>query len=55
MRRLVLGVFFFFYLFNTIQANLELFRQDAERTPELEQECKEKTLLIGKVRHEGVY
>ncbi|TIC13001.1 hypothetical protein E3Q15_02108 [Wallemia mellicola] len=36
------------------KANLELFRQDAERTPELEQECKEKTLLIGKVRHEAV-
>ncbi|TIB96704.1 GTP binding protein [Wallemia mellicola] len=36
------------------KANLELFRQDAERMPELEQECKEKTLLIGKVRHEAV-
>ncbi|TIA86957.1 hypothetical protein E3P99_03493 [Wallemia hederae] len=36
------------------KASLELFRQDAERAPELEQECKEKTLLIGKVRHEAV-
>ena len=53
MQRFVLRAFY--YLFNTTQANLELFRQDAERTPELEQECKEKTLLIGKVRHEGVY
>ncbi|EIM21920.1 hypothetical protein WALSEDRAFT_13297, partial [Wallemia mellicola CBS 633.66] len=52
MQRFVLREFY--CLFNTTQANLELFRQDAERTPELEQECKEKTLLIGKVRHEAV-
>ncbi|TIA74421.1 hypothetical protein E3P92_01281 [Wallemia ichthyophaga] len=36
------------------KASLEIFRQDAERTPGLEQESKEKTLLIGKVRHEAV-
>jgi hypothetical protein len=49
-------------LFSMFQA-LTLFRQlrledtttDASRTQELEKEVKEKNLLIGKLRHEGIF
>lgn len=38
-----------------MQLQLEENKSNASRTLELEQEVKEKNLLIGKLRHEGVY
>lgn len=38
-----------------MQLLLEENKSDASRTSELEQEVKEKNLLIGKLRHEGIY
>ena len=38
-----------------IQSSLEQYQQDVAKTQRYEQEIKEKNLLIGKLRHEGLY
>ena len=46
---------FYLFIFTLIQNSLEQYQQDVAKTQRYEQEIKEKNLLIGKLRHEGLY
>ena len=54
MPRSALSICLWLHFSLVTQLQLDENKSNASRTSELEQEVKEKNLLIGKLRHEGV-